>query len=430
MEYGQSLIIILFCLLVEGFFSGSEIALVAVDRIRVQHLAQSGSWAARQVLRFLENPEWAFCTLILCHNLAFVTAVTLATSVLIKIFGIELADLLTLLLISPILLILGEIVPKSLFQERANQITFTAIYPIWFASVIFYPLIYPLGKLIALIQRLLGQHDQQPSSFISRDELRMIVQMSDQETDVEPEEQNMIKKIFSFGDTAVKEAMIPLVEIVAEEDTATVEDVIHKVIDKGFSRIPIYHQEIHNIIGIIKVHDLLRAPDKKAPIKDYIRPTYYVPEQKRIDDLLKEMQQRRIHMAIVVDEYGGSVGLVTVEDLLEEIVGEIEDEYDPSKQLFSRLADGSYIIAGRMEIDRINEELGLDLPKGDYETLGGFIINHLQTIPQPGDSFTFGDYNFIIRAANKTRVEEVKVTPQVMSPDKQKDKSLSGPRQQ
>jgi CBS domain containing-hemolysin-like protein len=410
MEYWQSIGIILFCLTVEGFFSGAEIALVAVDRIRVQHLAQSGSWAAQRILRFLENPEWAFCTLIFCHNLAFVTAVTVATSILIKLFGIELADLLTLIFISPLLLILGEIVPKSLFQERADQITFKAVYPIWLASVLLFPILYPLGKLISLIQWLIGQYDQKPPSFFSREELKMIVQMTDQDTDVKPEEQTMIRRIFSFSDTAVKEAMVPLVEIVAEEDTATVDDVIRKVVEKGFSRIPIYHQEIHNIIGIVKAHDLLKAQDRSTSIKDFIRPTFYVPEQKRIDDLLREMQQKRIHMAIVVDEYGGSVGLVTLEDLLEEIVGEIEDEYDPSRQLFTRLADGSYIVNGRMEIDRMNEELGLNIPKGDYETLGGFIINHLQAIPEPGDSFAYENLNFIIRTANKKRVEEVKIT--------------------
>jgi putative hemolysin len=221
MEYWQPFIIILFCLIAEAFFSGSEIAFVAVDKIRVQHLAQSGSWAARQVLKFTENPEGVFCTLIFCHNLAFVTIVTVATSVLIKRFGAGLGDLLTLILISPLLLVLGEIVPKSMFQERADRITFQAVYPIWLASIIFYPILYPMGKLIAFIQWLLGQQDNKPSPYFTREELNMIVQMSGEETDVEREEQTMIRKIFSFSDTAVREAMIPLVEVVAAEDTAT-----------------------------------------------------------------------------------------------------------------------------------------------------------------------------------------------------------------
>jgi CBS domain containing-hemolysin-like protein len=155
---------------------------------------------------------------------------------------------------------------------------------------------------------------------------------------------------------------------------------------------------------------LLRAQDSQTLVKDFIWPTYYVPEQKRIDDLLRELQQRRVHMAIVVDEYGGSVGLITLEDLLEEIVGEIEDEYDPSRQLFIRLSDGSYIIDARMEIDRINEELGLDIPEGDYETLGGFIINYLQHIPERGSSFKYNNLTILVRSATKKRVEEVMVT--------------------
>lgn len=394
----------------EGFFSGSEIAFVAVDKIRVQHLAQSGSWAARRVLRFIENPEWVFCTMIFCHNLAFVTAVTLATSILIKLFGAGLGDLLTLVLVSPLLLILGEIVPKSLFQERADRITFQAVYPIWLATIIFYPVLYPLAKLIAFIQWVLGQQDHKPSPFFTREELDMIVQGSGQESDVEPEEQTMIRKIFSFSDTAVREAMIPLVEVVAAEDTATVGEVIQKIAEKGVSRIPIYHEEIHNIIGIVKAHDLLKVRDRQTLLKDFIRPTFYVPGQKRMDDLLREIQQKHVHMVIVVDEYGGSIGLVTLEDLLEEIVGEIEDEYDPSRKLFSRLPDGSYLIDARMEIDRINEELKLELPQGDYETLGGFITNYLQAIPEPGLSFQYNNLNFLIRSATKKRVEEVKVT--------------------
>lgn len=410
MDGESSLIIILICLFLEGWFSGSEIALVAADRLRLRHLADSGSRAARLILHFLDRPDRLLATVILCHNLAFVTGVTLSTALLIRWFGEERGEILSLVLLSPVVLILGEMVPKSVFQEKADRIALVTIYVVWLASRVLYPVVFIIAKLTDFLQWLLGTTNHKPSSFITKEELDFIIQMTmEQQSGVNLEEQKMIHRIFSFGEIAVKEAMIPLVEVVAAQDTELMEAVIRRIEEKGFSRIPVYTQEIHNIVGVVNAFDLLYAKDRGQPVSTLMRPAFYVPEQKRVDDLLKEMQRQRVHMACVVDEYGGGVGIVTVEDLLEEIVGEIEDEYDSIRELYEELPDGGFLIDGRMEIDSINERLGLDLPKGDYETLGGFVIHLLQEIPSAGKTFSYGDLVFTIVAANNRRIKEVKI---------------------
>lgn len=410
MDLTTSLIIIAIGFLIEAWFSGSEIALVAADRIKLRHQADSGSRAARMILQFLDRPDRLLATVIFCHNLAFVTNVTLSTALLISFYGEETGELLTMALVSPALLVLAEMVPKSIFQEKADRIAPAAIYVVLIASWIFYPVILVLARIVSLFQRVLGVAEEKRVPFVTKEELDLIIQRTDQESEVEPEEKQMIHRIFSFADTAAKEAMVPLVEVVAAEETDRVEEVIQKMLERGFSTIPIYHEEIHNIVGIVSTFDLLYVKHRQQPVLAFMRPAHYVPEQMRVDDLLKEMQHRRIHMAIVVDEYGGSVGIVTVEDLLEEVVGEIEDEYDPNRELYEQLPDGGYLIDARMEVDAINEQLGLEIPEGDYETLGGFIIHFLQRIPEGGKTFQYEELVFTIASATNKRVEEVKIS--------------------
>ncbi len=219
----------------------------------------------------------------------------------------------------------------------------------------------------------------------------------------------MIRRIFEFGDTPIKEVMVPLVNLVAVPIDATPEMVITKVIESGFSRIPVYQSEIYDIVGLVNAFDLLTMPDEVGTLDGLIRPVHYVPEAKRKDDLLRELQQKKMHMAVVVDEYGGAVGIATIEDLLEEIVGEIHDEYDASQAWYKELPDGSYVVDAQMELDHLQEELGLDLPRSDYETLGGFLVTHLETIPQPGQIVEVGGVRLQVKEADERRVKSLLV---------------------
>lgn len=222
----------------------------------------------------------------------------------------------------------------------------------------------------------------------------------------------MIHKIIDFGETTVQEVMVPLIEVAALPSEATVAEAVAMVNEHHFARIPVYEERIDQIVGIVHAFDLLSA-DPAAPLRPLIRTAYYVPETKLVDDLLQEMQRRRLQMAIVVDEYGGVVGIVTVEDLLEEIVGEIEDEYDEEPPPLRRLADGSYIIDARMDVDRLNEELGIKLPEGEYETLGGFLLAILQKIPDTGEEVRYGGMHFLITESDTRSILKVRMRPAV-----------------
>ncbi|RMF83981.1 MAG: HlyC/CorC family transporter [Nitrospinota bacterium] len=232
-----------------------------------------------------------------------------------------------------------------------------------------------------------------------------------QEETLTPEERQLMERIGTLGEISVREVMVPLIRIVAVEETATVRETIKKIQEYGYSRLPVYRERIYNIVGVVNAFDLLLLPPDVEEIAGIIRPAYYVPEAKRIDGLLQEMQRNGVQMAVVVDEYGGSVGIITIEDLLEEIVGEIEDEYDTGITLYEELPEGGYLIDARMEINAINEKLHLRLPKGDYETLGGFVIHMFERIPRPGEELTYGQLRLRIEAASDRAVQRIRVQP-------------------
>jgi CBS domain containing-hemolysin-like protein len=230
------------------------------------------------------------------------------------------------------------------------------------------------------------------------------VTLDAQTVDLGATERNLIHNIVNFGEIPVEQCMVPLVQMTAIRDDINMEELHQIANDSGFSRLPVYHEKMHNLIGIVNTFDLLNQPVDDSSIADLIRPAYYVPPNKKIDDLLKDLQQRGLHIACVVDEYGGCTGIVTIEDLLEQIVGEIEDEYDKPDKQYEDYADGGYLIDADMEIGAINENLNLKLPSGDYETLAGLAIAHLEKIPQPGEQVVINDYRLTIKESNKRKI--------------------------
>jgi len=250
-------------------------------------------------------------------------------------------------------------------------------------------------------------------AFVSREELKALLQMEPDEADVTTHEAQLIDKIFDLGDTTVREVMVPLVEVATLPDTATPRDAIACVLERGFSRIPIYRRRETNIVGVVGVKDLLSRGALVRILDELKRPPYYVPETKRIDDLLREMQRNRTHMAVVVDEYGGSTGVVTLEDILEEIVGDIQDEHERAPAVAERLPDGSYRVAARANIDELNEAFDWTLPKRDYETVAGLVLASLHRIPRAGEEFQIAGYTITVLEADVRHVAAVKITPPV-----------------
>ena len=395
------------CLTLEAFFSGSEIALIAANPKKIRKSPKLPSSRIKLTLKLLKNRERLLATTLCGTNLSVVTNTILITSLFISFFG-EKGGIYSILILSPILLIFGEIIPKTFFQQSATRIAPWVSYPVWLASYFFYPLIIFVSKLTNIIFLLAGIKKSKETLFVTREELKLILKMSKKGSDLTTGEVNMINRLFDFSHTTVKEAMIPFIEVSAVEDKDTVKEAIAIISKKGYSRLPVYNERIDNIIGIVNSFDLLNTPNDQS-IQSLIRTILFVPESKPIDELMVEMQKKRNHLAIVVDEYGGTIGIITIEDILEEIVGEIKDEYDIDQRLYHRTGWNKYIINARMEIDQIHELLHLSLPGGDFETLGGFLLEKFGHIPKPGEILKYQDITFTIVSADERSIGEVRI---------------------
>ena len=402
------LVLLIPCLLfLEAFFSGSEMALISCDRIKIRHRAQEGLRGAQVVERLLEQPDRFLATTLVGTNLCVVTNSAAAALLCVLLLG-EGREYYATLLLAPLVVLFGEMVPKAYFRYNADRLAPLLGPPLHACLRLFTPLSTVIRRASTLLLTPFGISPAERDPYITREELKFLVQEGNRHADLDTEERRMIHKIFHFGETTVQEAMIPLIEVVALAAEATVADAVATMNEHYFSRIPVYEERIDQIAGIVHAFDLLSA-DPNASLRSLIRPAYYVPETKLVDDLLQEMQRGRIHMAIVVDEYGGVVGIVTVEDLLEEIVGEIEDEYDEEPPPLKRLPDGSYMVDARIEVDRLREEIGIRLPEGEYETLGGFLISLLQKIPETGEEAEYAGRRFVVAEADKRSIVKVRI---------------------
>jgi magnesium and cobalt exporter, CNNM family len=403
-------LVIVGCLGAEAFLSGAEIALYSANKINIRHSAEQGSRTARLILQMLDKPEQMLGSTLVMHNLVVVAGTSLATAIFVDWLGHR-GEWAALVLMAILVLTVGEVFPKTLFQHHADRLAPVVILPLRAVFYLCYPVAHLITWLIGQGLHFFGLRSENKHPLVIREELELLVRLTDRSSALGVHERRMIRRIFGFSDTRVREAMIPLVEVVALEDRASVDELIQAIREHGFSRIPIFQDNIHNLVGWVNALDVLSMPPGERGFRPLIRSAYYVPETRRIGDLLKDVQQKGIPLAVVVDEYGGSVGIVTIEDMLEEIVGEIEDEYDARERLYEVLPDGSLRIDARMEIDAINESLGIHLPTGDYTTLAGFILAELERIPQRGELLIHDGLMLEIEEATNRTVERVHVVP-------------------
>jgi CBS domain containing-hemolysin-like protein len=395
-------------LLLEAFFSGSEIALISANRHRLQERAEQGHRGAALALKLLNTPERLVASTLLGSNLAEISNTILVTAFLIEAMG-QAGEMLAVLLLPPLILILAEITPKSIGRQFADPLAQRLAPILWALSWIIYPITFIFAGLSRAVLFLTGSRHPSQMPFISREDLHLVVRKSGPEVDLETPERRIIHRILHFSLHAVKEVMVPLVRVVAVPDTLTVAQAREEFRTSRFSRLPVYHRRIDNLIGVLHAFDLLGEEAMERSVRAYMRPLKYVPELKKIDRLLAEMQRQAVHLAAVVDEYGGVVGIVTIEDLLEEIVGEITDEFDQEVTPYKKLGEGHYLISARMEIEALNETLQLDLPPGDYETLAGFLISQLGDLPRAGEQINYRNLRFIVRQAESRTLKEVEV---------------------
>jgi putative hemolysin len=402
-------LLILVCISCEGFFSGTETAMVSVDRARIKALAEQGSKSAALVDEILQTPEKFFSTTLLGTNIAVVLSNAIATLLVIQYLG-EQYQYITILIMTPLILIFGEIVPKTVYRYHAEQMTTHLIYPLKTISTIFYPLVVILTSLTRLVMRLFGMGSAQFRPHATREDLENYLDMWNIRGYLRTAERKIIERIFDFSEIDVEDIMIPLVNIKTLEAQDSIDNAISLARKTGYSRIPVYEGEAYNIIGIVHAFDLLTANEKTQTLKDLMRPAPYVPNSAPVDELLKKLRTEGKSIAVVVDEYGGAVGIVTIEDILEEVVGEIYDEYDKEERLLVRTGRDEYLVNARMGIDELNDRLNLQLPKDDYETVAGFLLKHMERIPRVGEGFRFSNLKFTITRADRRAIKEVSIT--------------------
>jgi CBS domain containing-hemolysin-like protein len=399
------------CLAATVFFSMAEMAFIAANRLRLRHLAEEGNRVAGSYLQSFREPERVLSTAMMGVTVAHIVAASAATWALLPVLGGSLAPLVVTVALTPIMLVFGEIIPKAIAREWATSLILYMFRPLVWAGRLLAPLVAIAQTVVTAVLRSVGGGQPDVRHFVSREELKALLQLEPGEADVTAQEVEMVEKIFDLGDTTVREIMVPLVDAVMLPRGATPDEAIELVDRRGFSRLPLYDERETNVVGVVTAMDLLSRGAEAPSVDALKRDPYYVPETKRIDDLLREMQRTRNHLAVVVDEYGSSTGIVTLEDILEEIVGAIEDEHDRTPASVERLRDGSFWVAARTNIDELNEALDWNLPKEDYETVAGLVLATLHRIPRTGEEFQVRGYTVTVLEADPRRVVAVKIAP-------------------
>jgi CBS domain containing-hemolysin-like protein len=403
------LFIILVCIFFVGFFEGTEIAMVSVDQARIKALAEQGSKRQALLEKVLHTPEKFLSATLLGTNIFAVLSNAIATLLIINYLG-EQYKYATILIMTPFILILGQIVPKTIYRYHAEQITPYLVYPLKVMSILFYPFVIVLTWLTTLFMMLFGVGSARLRPHATREDLENYLDMWNIDSGLRTAEKKIVERIFDFSETEVEDIMIPLINIESLELHDHIDKAISCAQKTGYSRIPVFSEEAYNIIGIVHAFDLLTAQQKTQTLKDIMRPAPYVPNTAPVDELLKQLRTEGNSIAIVVDEYGGTIGIVTIEDILEEVVGEIYDEYDKEEHFFVKIGKNKYLVNARMEIDELNDHLKLQLPKNDYETVAGFLLKHMERIPRTGESFQVANLKFIITDADKRSIKKVSIT--------------------
>ena len=396
---------------------------MSISKIDARHMVDQNIKNAKIVSKLVEDPNKLLGAILVGNNIVNIGASSLATVVATGIFGTAGAGLAAAIatgVMTLLVLIFGEITPKSLSTQKSQEVACFVARPISLVVLIFNPVVKVLMFISNLIIRLLGGKIDTSKPFITTDELKTIVTVSHEEGVLEEEEKEMIYNVFGFGDSYTKDVMIPRTDMIAVDVNATYDEIIELYKQEQFSRMPVYQESHDNIIGVIYMKDLLlkQFDPKDFVISDFLRDVYFVHEFKRIDELFKEMRSKKIGMAIVVDEYGGTSGIVTLEDLIEEIVGDIDDEYDMTEDSFVKIADQEYLVDGSFRISDFNDELNLNISSNEFDSIGGFIIGLLDRFPDEGEVVVYDDITFKVEETMNNRINKLRI---LLSDDIKKD---------
>ncbi|MCX7904792.1 MAG: hemolysin family protein [Caloramator sp.] len=417
-------LLIFILILINGFFAASEIAIISINRNRISMQAQEGDKKALLIQKLFKEPSKFLATIQVGITLTgFLASASAAVSIstyfsqYLKRLNIPFSDQISLLLvtlfISYITLVLGELLPKRLALQNPEKIAFSIIGTIVFISKITAPFVKILTISTNFFAKLFGVGATYEEEKVTEDEIRMMIDVGEENGVLNETEKEMIDGIFEFDDTLAKEVMTPRTAVFAIDINSPLEEIIHQIIEEQYSRIPVYDGDIDNIVGILYMKDLFVEMASKRldeiSIKELLRPAYFVPDTKKIDRLFRELQASKNHMAILIDEYGGVSGIITIEDLIEEIVGNIADEYDEDVKDFQKLDSNVYIVDGLVSIDEVNEKLNLKLPTEHHDTIGGFVLNLIGNIPKTGEIIQYQNITFTVEKIDEKRIEQIKI---------------------
>jgi CBS domain containing-hemolysin-like protein len=404
-----SIAVVVLSILLVGFNAAAEVAITRMNRVRALRMVEEGRRGATALARIVGDPA-PYLNVVLFLTLLFtIGGSTIATSFAVRHFP-TVGELIATIGMTLLLFVFAEVTPKTFAIKRTERVgLLVAPVLVWLARIL-----GPFATgLLRLANVLMPGKGLKEGPYITEQELRASADVASDEGEIEKEEKELIHSIFEFGDTIVREVMVPRPDIVAVEDTKTLRDVQALVLQHGYSRIPVFHEDLDDVIGVVFAKDVLKALHQgniDIPLTDIVRPAHYVPETKKVADLLREMQQEKFHQALVTDEYGSVTGIVSLEDLLEELVGEITDEYDRDEPEIVEVGDGVYRVSGKTSIDDVNELLDVDLPDEEWDTVAGFVLDLFGKIPDAGEETTFQGLKFKAEEVRGRRVSTVLIT--------------------
>ena len=385
--------------------------MVSADQIKLRHRAAKGSKGAKLALKMLSKPEWLLSVTLVGTNISVVTNTTMVTALMIHLVG-ESGSVLAIAIAAPLIWVFGEIVPKSVFQQKANELTPYVIFVLVFFSYLFYPILIVFSVLTRFLTKITGGDDKNP--FTLREEIVTMVHMSTaSKGDIKPLEQNMIRRMFNFTETTVKDVMMPLIDVIAVEKSITCQEAKKISSEKSHIRLPVYDERVDRIIGVLHTLELI-GEDPQQPITSFIHQAVYVPTATSIKDLMAVLRAQGTVIAIVVDEFGGAEGIVTIEDIMEEVVEDLEDEYDnlgteENGSWIRRMGENDYLVSARVQVDELSEKLQIKLPKGRYTSLAGLILDRTHVVPKKGAVIQEGDISMVVHKSTAQAVLEVRI---------------------
>ena len=417
-------------ILVNAFFAGTEMAVVSLNATKLRKMQEEGDKIAGKLLSMVEDSSAFLSTIQVAITLAGYLGAAFAgenfapvlSSWLYNDLGFQLIPLTALnsvaiiiitIILSYFTLVFGELVPKRIALQKSYEWAKMACGVIRGMAFVLRPVIWLLSVSVNGVLRLLHMKVEAEEENVTEDEIRMMVDLGGEKGAIDEDEQEWIQNVFDFGDSSVRESMTPRSDMDALDIESTDGEILEMIQETGRSRFPVYEESVDTILGILNVRDYLldRNAGKNTALKDLLRPAYFVPETMKADNLFKEMQKEKVHIAVVVDEYGGTAGLVTMEDLLESIVGNIQDEYDEDEEEVVQLGDTTFTMDGTTEVDEVSELLGIQLPEGDYDTLGGMLLEELGYVPESGShpSVEFEGYRFTVQSVGERRIGKIHV---------------------